>query len=173
MSQPMICRSIHEVTSLIDLNLAKEFVKFPISRSRRQEISNKFERIVGFPGIIGAVDCTFVIMISPSEEEHNHVNRHNQHAKNVQIVCDNELVILNVNAAHAGSSHDSFIWKNSAAREELNRSHVEGQSWKVLADSGYPLEPWTMTPILGARVNSPEWKYTKAHMQRDEIALKD
>lgn len=86
MSQPAISRSIHEVTTLINLHLVSEFIKFPKSRNGRQRISNSFERVVGFPGLIGSVDCTFVTMISPRNEEHNYVNRHNQHAKNVQIV---------------------------------------------------------------------------------------
>lgn len=45
----------------------------------------------------------------------------------------------------------------------MNCSYDEGQPWKVLADSGYPLEPWTMTPILGARAGSAEARYTTAH----------
>lgn len=86
MSQTSISRSVHEVTNLIDLLLAEEFVKFPKNRNQRQQISDEFERIAGFPGIIGAIDCTFVSMIKSRTEEHNYVNRHQKHAKNVQIV---------------------------------------------------------------------------------------
>ncbi|XP_045453381.1 putative nuclease HARBI1 [Melitaea cinxia] len=32
-------------------------------------------------------------------------------------------------------------------------------------DSGYPLEPWLMTPILHAELNTPEKKYTDWHCQ--------
>lgn len=30
-------------------------------------------------------------------------------------------------------------------------------------DSGYPLEPWLMTPVLNAQPGSPEDRYTNAH----------
>ncbi|KAI4455699.1 hypothetical protein MML48_9g00000301 [Holotrichia oblita] len=37
-------------------------------------------------------------------------------------------------------------------------------SW-ILGDSGYPQQPWLMTPIIGAVLNSPEDRYTRYHMQ--------
>lgn len=64
---------------------------------------------------------------------------------------------------HAGSTHDSFIWKHSAVRQELRTSHRNGQRWMLLGDSGYPLEPWLLTPDLNAPVGSPAWRYTSAH----------
>lgn len=33
----------------------------------------------------------------------------------------------------------------------------------VLGDSGYPLEPWLLTPIENAANNTPEGRYTLAH----------
>lgn len=37
-------------------------------------------------------------------------------------------------------------------------------SW-LLGDSGYPQEPWLMTPIVNANPGSPESRYTDAHIQ--------
>lgn len=86
MSQSSVSKSVHEVTNLTNLLLVTEFIKFPRSRHQKQPKSDEFERISGFPGIIGAIDCTFVVMIKPRIQEHNYVNRHQQHAKNVQLV---------------------------------------------------------------------------------------
>lgn len=86
MSQTSVSRAIREVTELINDLLVKEFIKFPQSQHRKQTISDEFERVAGFPGIIGAIDCTFVTMIKPRVEEHNYINRHQQHSKNVQLV---------------------------------------------------------------------------------------
>lgn len=41
---------------------------------------------IGFPGIIGAIDCTHIAIIRPWEKEHNYLNRKGYHSKNVQIV---------------------------------------------------------------------------------------
>lgn len=34
-------------------------------------------------------------------------------------VCDCDLLILNILAKYPGSTHDAFIWKASAVREEM------------------------------------------------------
>ncbi|XP_018567992.1 putative nuclease HARBI1 [Anoplophora glabripennis] len=34
-----------------------------------------------------------------------------------------------------------------------------------LGDSGYPLQPWLLTPIEGAQENTPEGRYTAAHIR--------
>lgn len=35
----------------------------------------------------------------------------------------------------------------------------------ILGDSGYPLEPWLLTPIENADINTPEGQYTQAHIK--------
>nr|CAI5841103.1 unnamed protein product [Callosobruchus analis] len=48
--------------------------------------------------------------------------------------------------------------------EEHNYINRKGTSW-LLGDSGYPQEPWLMTPILNPVARSPESHYTEAHIQ--------
>ena len=59
---------------------------------------------------------------------------------------DHEYRILNVNAKFPGSTHDSHIWRMSAVREHLRNAYRDGHTW-LLGDSGYPLEPWLLTPF--------------------------
>jgi hypothetical protein len=49
----------------------------------------------------------------------------------VQIICDANLLILNVNANFGGSAHDSFIWRNSDVHETL-----EGLYQRVTRERG-------------------------------------
>ncbi|XP_044262493.1 putative nuclease HARBI1 [Tribolium madens] len=95
-----------------------------------------------FPGVIGAIDGTDVLIERPKQEEHNYINRKGLHSMNVQFICDYDLNILSVNARYAGSSHDSFIWRNSAIQVELQGCFANGDrhSW-LLGDSGYPQQP--------------------------------
>nr|CAI5867917.1 unnamed protein product [Callosobruchus analis] len=119
-----------------------------------------------FPGVIGAVDCTHVEIAQPPIEQHNYINRKGYHSKNIQIICDYDLKIFNINALFPGATHDAFIWRNSCVREELETCYTRGErtSW-LLGDSGYPQEPWLMTPILNPVARNPESRYTEAHIQ--------
>ncbi|KAJ8937733.1 hypothetical protein NQ318_009143 [Aromia moschata] len=108
-----------------------------------------------FPGVIGAIDCTHVAIITPTEEEHNYVNRKGYHSKNVQVICDYNLKILNINPQFPGSTHDLYIWRMSQAKVQLERCFNDGDrnSW-LLGDSGYPQQPWLMIPVLNAAVGT-------------------
>ncbi|XP_020712831.1 putative nuclease HARBI1 [Ceratitis capitata] len=58
------------------------------------------------------------------------------------------MVITYVDARHPGANHDAFIWKHSTAEQMLNSDFNNGKinTW-LLGDSGYPLEPYLMTPF--------------------------
>lgn len=78
----------------------------------------------------------------------------------LQIV-DHEYRILNVNAKFPGATHDSHIWRMSAARNHLSNTYRNSNEW-LLGDSGYPLEPWLLTPF--AQPNSIECQmFNSAH----------
>jgi len=114
----------------------------------------------GFPGIIGVIDDTQVRISEPEEDEHIYFNRKGYHAKNVQIICDSDLNILNVNANFGGATHDSFIWNASAIRTVLEENFRLGirRSW-LIGDNDYPLEPWLITPIHNTREDTPEKRF--------------
>lgn len=47
----------------------------------------RFERLIGFPGVLGAVDCTLPKIIAPSDHEEAYLNYKRQHSLTLQIVC--------------------------------------------------------------------------------------
>ena len=82
--------------------------------------------------------------------------------------------IRSVNAKFGGSCHDSHVWNLSAGRRFLEASFRNGNksSWLIgkfivaliqaflifwiTADSGYPLEPWLLTPYRVSTEDSRE-----------------
>lgn len=61
--------------------------------------------------------------------------------------------IVNVNARYPGATHDSFILKSSMPYTHLVNEHeryLDTQLW-LIGDSGYPLQPWLLTPIRNPR----------------------
>lgn len=99
------------------------------------------------------------------------------------------MKILNVNAQYAGATHDSFIWRNSLVRNEMealfergNFTYINSESYLyifiyiyfsftgernfwLLGDSGYPQEPWLMTPFENPLPGTPESRYNDRHIQ--------
>lgn len=126
-SQPTVSKIIPEISVAIE-EMAPQWIKFPNSFIEKREIKRRFMEASNFPGTIGAIDCTHVAIIAPSDEEHNYLNRKGFHSKNVQIICDYNLRILNINAVYAGATHDSFIWRQSAVQRELERCYNLGKN---------------------------------------------
>lgn len=171
LSQTSIHRCIHEVTNLINNHLADNFIKFPNTQEERHAIKIEFMDRWQFPGIIGAIDGTHVAILKPSADEHNFINRKGFHSINVQVICDHNMKFLNVNANYGGTTHDSFIWRNSLVQRYMRHLHEnerEVYSW-LIGDSGYPLQPYLMTPFLNPLVNSPESAYNYAHMRARNV----
>lgn len=71
-------------------------------------------------------------------------------------ICDYNLKILNINARHAGATHDAYIWRLSRVQTELEWHYNNGDHNSFLGDSGYPQQPWLMTPILNPPPTSPQ-----------------
>lgn len=77
---------------------------------------------------------------------------------NVQILCDANSEILNIDTKYAGTIKESAIWQISEVRELLKKRFESGDNstWHI-GDKGYPLEPWLKTPVLGVTENeSPD-----------------
>ncbi|KAJ8918523.1 hypothetical protein NQ315_015230, partial [Exocentrus adspersus] len=122
--------------------------------------------VAGFPGILGCIDCTHVAITTPFLQEDAYKNHHGFYSINVQMICDEQLRILNVNANFPGTVHDQFIFNASLVKEEMRRLHVNRiGSFFLLGDSGYALERYMLTPVLNAAPGSPEERYTLRHCQ--------
>lgn len=67
---------------------------------------------------------------------------------------------MNVCARFRGSFHDSYIWNQSNILPIVQNLSIQRRgSYYLLGDSGYPLRPWMMTPLLQVKANTPEAAY--------------
>jgi len=174
-NQSSISRSITEITAALNqANIINKYIVFPRNIGEMTTLRQQFHRKHEFPGAIGCIDCTHVAIIAPSgrDVEHIYVNRKSYHSINVQLICDHNLKILNVNAKFPGSTHDAYIWKQSEANnimERVYRTQPENNFF-LLGDSGYPLRPWLLTPLQGDFPRgSPEERYNRRHKSARSI----
>ncbi|XP_043485108.1 putative nuclease HARBI1 isoform X1 [Leptopilina heterotoma] len=183
-SQSSVSRCITNVSNILNLpEVFNNWVHFPSTLNELQEIRNKFWETHRFPGAIGCIDCTHVAIYPPLIQdnvypEHIYVNRKQYHSINVQLICDPDLRIMNVNARYPGSTDDSYIWNNSNILPIMQEIHNRGHSYFLLGDSGYAQRPWMMTPVLGMQQNLPMINYndrqksTRVLMERCNGVLK-
>ncbi|XP_063216851.1 putative nuclease HARBI1 [Bacillus rossius redtenbacheri] len=170
MSQSSVSRCVTQVSSCINEILLERYVKFPLAPRDITNAQQRFMTKYHFPGVVGILDCTHVAIVPPAVNdpdlpEHMFVNRKGYHSINVQLICNADLTILNVNARYGGATHDAFIWANSRAMVEMREMHTRNghTSW-LLGDSGYPLQQWLLTPVVGAAPGTPEYLYTSRHV---------
>ncbi|XP_063836073.1 putative nuclease HARBI1 [Ostrinia nubilalis] len=165
LGQTTVSKYVREVTdALVSPPILNFYIKFPTTREQRDAVKNQFYSKFGFPGVIGCIDgCHFHVFKPKKDIEHLFYCRKHFHSLNVQMICDSDCRILNINAKYGGATHDAFIWDNSMANNYMQELHRHNEQVWLLGDSGYPQRPWLMTPIPDAVEGSPEAKYTQVH----------
>nr|CAI5860141.1 unnamed protein product [Callosobruchus analis] len=169
MSQPVISRAIRKISRLIAIHLSPLYIKFPITAEEVSVVKDGFFEVHQFPNLIGVIDCTHIAIVPPKVDDPInpavvYINRKGFHSINVQAIFDSKLMITNVYARYPGAVHDAAIWESSNIQRHLRQKYVEGRrNCYLLGDSGYPLQPWLMTPVLDARPNTPEAMYNSLH----------
>lgn len=117
-AQSSVCRAMWEVVPAIIRRVGRH-IRFPQNQQDIQETKQDFYQVAGFPNVVGAIDCTHVPLVPPSETENVFRNRKHTHSVNVQAICDAHGIITNVVAKFPGSVHDSFIFRNSAVHRQM------------------------------------------------------
>ncbi|GFT14027.1 putative nuclease HARBI1 [Trichonephila clavipes] len=121
------------------------------------------DHIAGFPKVIGALDGTFVRIVSPGGEDAERFRcQKNYFALNVQTIVDSDLVIRSVVARWPGNAHDSTVFNNSAACLSL-KTNALYKDFHLLGDTGYACEKYLLTPFGNPRSLS-EARYNKSHV---------
>uniref|UniRef100_A0A9J8AKJ7 Putative nuclease HARBI1 n=1 Tax=Cyprinus carpio carpio TaxID=630221 RepID=A0A9J8AKJ7_CYPCA len=158
LNKATICRTIRNV-SLAMKSLVHIFITFPGHR-RFIHIKEEFYKIAAFPNVIGTVDCTHIRIQRPSgAHEGDYVNRKSFHSINVQMICDADCLITNLEAKWPGSVHDSRIFRASRIYQRLSLGEFSGV---LLGDKGYACETFLMTPLTDPQTPAQQ-AYNHAH----------
>ncbi|CAC5421210.1 HARBI1 [Mytilus coruscus] len=164
-SRSSVSRCVRNVTQCL-VNVCNQHIIMPTDAASLEIIKRGFYEIADFPNVVGAVDGTHVRIKSPSVDEHIFVNRKKFHSINVQGVCDSNLKLLNIVSQWSGATHDAFIW-SIATVCELFENRTISDGW-LLGDSGYPVRPWLLTPVLNPSTRKQQ-TYNGAHMRTRNV----
>ena len=159
-SQSSVSNIVNQVSNILHAKADSE-IKMPTTVTEQSIVASGFSRAAGLPRIIGAIDGTHIRVKAPSTSaEGSFVNRKGFHSLNVQLVCSSNYVIQDYCCRFPGSTHDSHIWRMCTLRQRF----VAGQygALCLIGDSGYPSEPWLLTPFANPSVRG-ERKFNNAH----------
>lgn len=138
-----VSRSVEAVTNSL-LKLVPQHIHFPGTREELAAVQGQFFRAHRIPQVAGVVDGTLIPILTPHEDGHVYICRKGYAAINCQVVCDQQGIILDIVARWPGSTHDSFVFRESTIGRQAAASRGE---WRLLGDSGYPLRPYLFTPV--------------------------
>ena len=78
-------------------------------------------------------------------------------------------MFTNIVAWWPGSTHNSFIFRDSRIGQQLNIQHQSLEDGLLLSDSGYPFKPYLMTPYLNP-VTDKQQEFNSTH-KRTRVAI--
>lgn len=125
--------------------LSAEKIKWPTG-AWANEVMQGFEKIKGFPRVLGAVDGCHIEIKAPQEKYHplSYLNRKRDYSVILQAVCDHTLRFTDIVSGWPGSVHDARVFRNSPLYE-ASEILFDGDS-RILGDAAYPLHRWILTP---------------------------
>lgn len=123
--------------------LMPKYIVWPKDRDK-QTVIDKFREKRGFPGVLGAVDSSYIQIRPPPQHPQTYVNRKGYHSLILQAVCREDMRFTDCFVGWPGSCHDSRVLKNSDLWE--NAARLCGDD-HLIGDGGFPLRKWLLTPF--------------------------
>uniref|UniRef100_A0A3B4B7I9 Putative nuclease HARBI1 n=1 Tax=Periophthalmus magnuspinnatus TaxID=409849 RepID=A0A3B4B7I9_9GOBI len=149
-SQASMSRCVSNVTKAL-VEKAPHFISFFRDESSKEQSLEMFERVAGFPGVIGVLDFVQVAIKAPNSEDQSYVNKKGLHSVGVQLVCDSRGLLL------SAETHWLVFLGSSGS-----------PIFSGLCDSRYPLRKWLMTPVDYPECPA-DFRYNLSHTTTHEI----
>ena len=159
---------LRQVCSAISINFG-HLIAWPVGR-RLARVTTAFQAKQWFPNCIGAIDGSHVYIQAPPNSivAADHRNRYKSFSILLQGVVDAKCYFTSVNTGPPGSLHDSAHFKSSELYRKVEEGimggfHDDPLTWPaglpfppyIVADRGYPLLSWCITPFKMGNMGMP------------------
>ncbi|XP_032687237.1 putative nuclease HARBI1 [Odontomachus brunneus] len=153
--------------SMAIASLSAAMINMPQSIEEIRTTQRAFYEMYKFPRVIGCIDGTHIRIQSPGGEHAEEFrNRKGFFSLNTQVICDNNMKIIDIVSRWPGSVHDATIFQHSWVHRRLEEG--EFHSGILLGDSGYPVKKYLLTPLLHP-TTAAENLYNNAHIHTRNI----
>jgi len=127
------------------LEIKNNYIKWPIEQYRH-EVLDGFQKIGGFPNVIGAIDGIHINLTNaPFKDPEVFFDRRKRYSIQCQAIVDYRGIFTNFLIGWPGSVHDARVYSNSDFY--INRRSFIRDDDFVLGDSAYPISPFMITPF--------------------------
>jgi hypothetical protein len=156
--------TVHDILRLVCSVICKQFghlIAWPVGR-RLVRTAAGFQSKQWFPNCIGAIDRSHIYVAAPSNTivAADHRNRNKSFSILLQGVVDSKCYFTSINTGPPGSLHDSAHFKSTELYKKVEAGimggfHDDPLTWGtglafppyIVADRGYPLMSWCITPF--------------------------
>lgn len=141
---------VRVVTALNEI--APNVIRWP-SINERKIISEELRKCSGMPGVIGAVDGSYVPIKAPRIDKEAYICRKCFFGITLQAICDHNRRFIDCFAGYPSSVHDSRIFRNSDIYKKICENHEAyfGPNEYILGDKAYPCLSWCIPPYIERR----------------------
>ena len=165
---------LRQVCGAICINFG-HLIAWPVGR-RLSRITEAFQSKQWLPNCIGAIDGSHIYIAAPSNTivAADHRNQYKSFSILLQGVVDSKCYFTSINTGPPGPLHDSAHFKSSELYRKVKEGLMEGfhddpLNWPshlpfppyIVADRGYPLLSWCITPFKKGPMGWP--------LSRDEV----
>jgi DDE superfamily endonuclease len=138
-------------------------ISFPAGDSLH-EVIKRFERKYKFPNCCGAIDCTHILITTPTIDCCKcYYDRNSNMSVILQAVVDSSCRFIDVHAGRPGCTNDARVFSESPLAEALRQGtflqepvvQVQGCNVKpyIVGDAGYKLEKYIMIPYPSSQLS--------------------
>jgi nuclease HARBI1 len=130
------------------------------NESTRQRTKHHFLFNYSLPHIVGCVDGSHILLFeAPKSDPVSYYNRKQTHSSILHAMCDEQLMIRDVNFGWPGSVADSTIYNTSQLKHLLGSMN----NAMVLGDSAYQLSSSVLTPFPQSYTTAQHIRYNTKH----------
>ena len=176
--------TVHEILRHVCTAISSHFGHLIAWSVRRRlvRIADDFQAKQGFPKCIGVIDGSHIYVAAPTNTivAADHRNQNKSFSILLQGVVDSKCYFTSINTGSPGSLHDSAHFKSTelyrkAEEGTMRGFHDDPLAWDtalpfppyLVADRGYPLLRWCITPFklgpMGLPLTREEAWFNRKH----------
>ncbi|XP_065299213.2 putative nuclease HARBI1 [Dermacentor albipictus] len=132
-TQPVVSKCVRRVApAVVHARASNKWVHFPRTSHEKAAVKEGFLRRGAIPTVIGWMNGSRIAIIAPKVQQKAARYLRRRHADPRR------------RRMRPGSDHDTYVWRTTWLRRRFHEGHIA-----KAGDSGYPLEPWLLTPVPG------------------------